>query len=147
MSFKNWKSGHYGSYEDPYSIRFSFYKSGRPKIELYKWEERQYVMTVNYTDPMPDNHVAIDLDDEVAIGRLYHEGLIVDSEAVETVQWGPRRRVGFFPLTFEGIGELGCIVLDQRFWFDFQTIDLFDLGDTTIRGPGMRKTSQGTEGN
>ena len=127
MSFKNWKSGHYGSYEDPYSIRFSFYKSGRPK--------------------MPDNHVAIDLDDEVAIGRLYHEGLIVDSEAVETVQWGPRRRVGFFPLTFEGIGELGCIVLDQRFGFDFQTIDLFDLGDTTIRGPGMRKTSQGTEGN
>jgi hypothetical protein len=146
MSVKNWKNGHYGNYEDPYSIRFGFYKSGYPKIELYKWEERQYVMTVNYTDPMPDNHVAIDLNDEVAIGRLYHAGLIVDSETVETVQWGPRRRVGVFPLTFAGIGELGRVALDQRFGFDFQTIDLYDLGDTTIRGPGMRKYQSGHRG-
>ena len=40
MSGKNWKNGHYGDYENPYNIRFGFYKSGRPKIELHKWEER-----------------------------------------------------------------------------------------------------------
>ena len=40
MSVKNWKNGHYGSYKNPDKIRFGFYKSGRPKIELYKWEER-----------------------------------------------------------------------------------------------------------
>ena len=152
MSVKNWKNGHYGDYENPYiaqfgyNFRFGFYKSGCPKIELYEWEERNSEVTVNYTDSMPENHVAIDLDNKMAIGRLYHEGLIVDSEDVETVQWGPRRRLGFFPLTFEGIGELGCVVFDKRFGFDFQTIDLFDLGDTTIRGPGMVKYQSGHRG-
>jgi len=33
MSVKNWKNGHYGSYEDPYNIRFGFYESGRANIE------------------------------------------------------------------------------------------------------------------
>ena len=139
------QNNEYGS-ELTYEIRFGFYKSGHPKIGLYCRDKKLSEMTADYRGDMPDDHVAIALDNEGHIGRLYREGLIATSEPVETIPWGDMRRLGFFPLTFAGIGELGVAALDENIGFNFTGVDLCFLGDGHIDGPGGFKYASGSGG-
>ena len=139
------QNSEYGS-ELTYEIRFGFYKSGYPKIGLYCRDKKLSEMTADYRGDMPDDHVAIALDNEGHIGRLYREGLIATSEPVENIPWGDMRRLGFFPLTFAGIGELGVAALDESIGFNFTGVDLCFLGDSHIEGPGGFKYASGSGG-